>query len=53
MCFLILPITTLYDENIDWPKLFEQKTQFEYIVPRSALKWGSVQKGPRDKPQRN
>ena len=31
--FLLIPITTLYDENIDRPKLTEQKNPFEYIVP--------------------
>ena len=33
----MLPLTTLYDDYIDRPKLFEKKP-FEYIVPL-ALKW--------------
>ena len=31
--FLKIPLTALYDENIDRPKLTEQKKRFEYIVP--------------------
>ena len=31
--FLMIPLSTLYDQNIDRPKLSEQKNQFEYIVP--------------------
>ena len=26
------PLTTLYNDYIDWPKLTEQKNPFEYIV---------------------
>ena len=30
----MIPLTFLYDEYIDWPKLSEQKKYpFEYIVP--------------------
>ena len=32
------PLTTLYDEYIDGPKLTKQKRPFEYIVPPSLLK---------------
>ena len=28
----MIPLTTLYDYYIDWPKLSEQKKPFEYIV---------------------
>ena len=31
--FLIIPLTFLYDEFIDRPKLSEQKNPFEYIAP--------------------
>ena len=31
--FLMIPVSTLYDEYIDLPKLTEQKNPFEYIVP--------------------
>ena len=31
--FLIIPVSTLYDEYIDRPKLSEQKNPFVYIVP--------------------
>ena len=31
--FVIEPLTTLYDEYIDQPKLSEQKKPVEYIVP--------------------
>ena len=33
MSFLMIPLTFLYDEYIDRPKLFEQKNPFEYTVP--------------------
>ena len=34
MSFLMIPLTFLYDEYIDRPKLSEQKKNpFEYIVP--------------------
>ena len=37
------PLTFLYDEQIDWPKLSEQKKNpFEYIVP-PPHKWGRNQ----------
>ena len=29
----MIPLTFLYDEYIDRPKLSEQKKPFEYIVP--------------------
>ena len=29
----MIPLTTLYDNYIERPKLTEQDTQFEYIVP--------------------
>ena len=29
----MIPVSTLYDEYIDRPKLTEQKNPFEYIVP--------------------
>ena len=31
--FLMIPLTILYDDYIDRPKLSEQKNPFEYIVP--------------------
>ena len=34
----MIPLTTLYDDYIDRPKLTEQKNPFEYIVP-PPLKW--------------
>ena len=34
----MIPLTTLCDNYIDWPKLTEQKNPFEYIVP-PLLKW--------------
>ena len=33
MNILMIPLTFLYDEYIDRPKLPEQKNPFEYIVP--------------------
>ena len=33
MGFLMIPLTTLYDEYNDQPKLTEQKKPVEYIVP--------------------
>ena len=37
----MIPLTILYDEYIDWPKLTEQKNPFEYIVPPPPPhKWG-------------
>ena len=38
MGFLMIPLTTLYDDYIDRPKLSEQKNPFEYLVP-PPLKW--------------
>ena len=32
----MIPVSTLYDEYIDRPKLSEQKNPFEYIVPPSS-----------------
>ena len=29
----MIPVSTLYDEYIDRPKLTEQKNPFEYVVP--------------------
>ena len=29
----MIPVSTLYDEYIDLPKLSEQKNPFEYLVP--------------------
>ena len=29
----MIPVSTLYDEYIDRPKLSEQKNQIEYIIP--------------------
>ena len=29
----MVPVSILYDEYLDRPKLFEQKNPFEYIVP--------------------
>ena len=34
----MIPLTTLYNGNIDRPKLSEQKNPVEYIVP-PPLKW--------------
>ena len=34
----MIPLTTLYNDYIDRPKLTEQKNPFEYIVP-PPLKW--------------
>ena len=35
----MIPLSFLYDEYVDRPKLSEQKKQFEYIVP---LRTGGV-----------
>ena len=41
----MIPLTILYDEYVDRPKLTEQKKNpVEYIVPPSPLKWGSKKK---------
>ena len=48
----MIPLTILYDEYIDRPKLTEQKNPVEYIVPPSPLKWGSEQQEP-DKRRQN
>ena len=37
------PLTTLYDDNIDRPKLSEQKNPIEYIVP-PEIKWVGAKK---------
>ena len=37
----MIPVSTLYDEYINRPKLYEQKHPFEYIVP--PLQEGSEQ----------
>ena len=29
----MIPVSTQYDEYIDWPKLTEQKNPFVFIVP--------------------
>ena len=34
----MIPLTALYDDYIDRPKVSEQKNTFEYIVP-PPLKW--------------
>ena len=34
----MVPVSTLYDEYIDRPKLTEQKNPFEYIVPPPPLR---------------
>ena len=31
--FLMIPLTTLYDDYIDRPKLTDQENPFDYIVP--------------------
>ena len=31
--FLMIPVSTLYDEYIDRPKLSQQKNSLEYIIP--------------------
>ena len=41
--FLMIPVSTLYDEYIDRPKLTEQKNPFEYIVPPPPPQEGSEQ----------
>ena len=33
----MIPLTILYDEYIDRPKLSEQKNPYEYIVPPSQV----------------
>ena len=40
----MIPLTILYDEYIDRPKLSEQKNTVDYMVPPSPLKLGSEQK---------
>ena len=41
--FLMIPVSTLFDEYIDRPKLTEQKNPFEYIVPPPPPHEGSEQ----------
>ena len=40
----MIPVSTLYDEYIDRPKLTEQKKPVEYIVPPPTLKRGRNKK---------
>ena len=40
----MIPVSTLYDDYIDRPKLTEQKKPFEYIVPPPPLKRGRNKK---------
>ena len=37
----MIPLTFLYDEYIDRPKLTEQKNPFEYIVPPPTSRVGT------------
>ena len=48
----MIPLTNLYDEYNDWPKLTEQKNPFEYIVPPFPLKWGSEQPAEKKETRR-
>ena len=34
----MIPLSTLYDDHSDWPKVTAQKNPFEYIVPL-PLRW--------------
>ena len=38
----MIPLTFLYEEYIDRPKLSEQKNPFEYIVPPPARGIGTI-----------
>ena len=38
----MIPLTFLYDEYIDRPKLSEQKNPFEYIVPPPTSGVGTI-----------
>ena len=38
----MIPLTCLYDEYIDSPKLSEQKKPFEYIVPPPTSEVGTT-----------
>ena len=38
----MMPLTFLYDEYIDRPKLTEQKNPFEYIVPAPTSGVGTM-----------
>ena len=38
----MIPLTFLYDEYIDRPKLTEQKNPFEYIVPSRTSGVGTI-----------
>ena len=40
--FLMIPITFLYDEYIDRPKLSEPKKPFEYIAPPPTSGFGTI-----------
>ena len=46
MGFLMIRLTTLYDEYIDRPKLPERKKPVEYIVPPPSRGVGTKNKGP-------
>ena len=50
----MIPVSTLYDEYIDRPKLTEQKNPFEYIVPSPSRGVGlkNVQKTDKEHSQR-
>ena len=37
----MIPVSTLYDEYIDRPKLTQQKNPFEYIVPPPSIGVGT------------
>ena len=39
MYFLMIPLTTFYDEHIEQPELTEQRTPIEHIVPPPPLSW--------------
>ena len=42
MSFSMIPLTFLYDEYIDRPKLFDKKNPFEYIVPPPTSGVGTI-----------
>ena len=42
MSFLMIPLTTLYDEYIDRSKVSEQKNPVEYVVPPPSREWGKI-----------
>ena len=45
--FLKIPLTFLYDEYIDWPKLSEKKNPVEYIVPPPTSEVGTTKNNIR------